>query len=249
MKIRAGGPSFHHLPPPAAERPRVDKSQDESPIEQTLFGSVRPKPLDPAKFPQLAEQLRWLQRQKLKIASFVGDADSDYALLLAEGNNACIDPEGRIYIGATLLARAEDEPALVAGVLAHEIGHRPKTWRRYRQGHGLSRAQLLALARQEEAKADMVAGRALAALDLSPDPLCAFLEAHGHFEKQPENYFPVPDRVRMIRDAHAAQAARKGAAKGMFPGFARESDVKHMMQSPGDATGPKPKKRRFAKSG
>ena len=87
----------------------------------------------------------------MRIAAFVGDAQEDYEILLAEGRAACIDPAGHIYIGEQLVRGDE---SLLLSVLAHEIGHRPKTWKKLHQGHGFTREQLVAFARNEEAKAD-----------------------------------------------------------------------------------------------
>ncbi len=243
MRINTSGPSFHSVPQRASAKRDLAKTQDTSAIETTLFGTVRPKALDASQFPQLAEQLKWLNRQKMRIAAFIGDTQEEYEIVLAEGLNAYIDPSGRIYFGEALI-RLGDE-ALLAGVLAHELGHQPKTWKKLRQGHGLKREQLLAFARHEEAKADRVAGRALAALELDPAPLCDFLKAHGHFEKQPETYFSVDVRVQMIKEAFEAQRTRKDAAKSLFPGYQRASDVKNLVQETRQPppTTPKPRRR------
>lgn len=243
MRITTSSPGFHSVPQRASARATVQKPQEESAIESALFGSVRPKPLDPAHFPALTERLRWLNRQKARIAAFVGDQDEEYEIVLADSDAACIDPHGRIYFGQRLLERGDD--ALIVGVLAHEIGHRPKTWKKLRQGHGLKREQLLALARNEEAKADRVSGRSLAALDLDPKSICDFLRAHGNFEKQPEQYYPVDVRIAMIMEAYDAQRARKDAAKSLFPGYQKATDVKHMVQESKKPppTTPKPRRR------
>jgi hypothetical protein len=243
MRITTSSPGFHSVPQRASARAQAPKAPLGSAIETTLFGTQRPKVLDLAHFAHLAEQLKWLNRQKMRIAAFVGDTQDDYEIVLAEGINACIDPNGRIYIGERLVASADR--ALLLGVLAHEIGHRPKTWKKLRQGHGLSREQLLAFARNEEAKADRVCGRALAALDADPSRVCEFLRATGNFEKQPENYHPTGARIAMIMEAYDAQRARKEAAKSLFPGYQRASDVKHIVdesKKPPPQT-PKPRRR------
>ncbi|MCC6809418.1 MAG: M48 family metalloprotease [Deltaproteobacteria bacterium] len=243
MRISTSGPSFHSVPQRASAK-QTARAQEGSAIETMLFGSVRPKVLDAAHFPQLAEQIRWLNRQKMRIASFVGDKDEEYEIVLAEGMNACIDPHGKIYIGERLISLSDQ--ALLAGVLAHEIGHRPKTWKKLRQGHGLSREQLLAFARDEEAKADRVAGRSLAALELDPQRLCTFLKRTGNFEKQPETYYPADVRVAMIIEAYEAQRTRKDAAKSLFPGYQRATDIKNIVD---ESKKPPPTPRRSRRLG
>src|SRR6266850_2857310 len=124
-------PGFATLPPRAgSSRPEIGRTEDTSPLQTVLFGSVLPKRLDLTQFPQLAEQMRWLMKQKTKLAAFVGDSAGDYDIALAEGESACVDKEGTVFIGEKLVRRAEKDPALLIGVLAHEIGHRPKTWKR-----------------------------------------------------------------------------------------------------------------------
>ena len=67
----------------------------------------------------------------------------------------------------------------------------------------LSRAQLDALYREEEAKADRFAGRILAELGATPDAIERFLRSHakGFEQKQANDYYPVEVRVEMIRRA------------------------------------------------
>lgn len=247
-RINTRSTGFSALPPRAGSlRPGVAQSADQAPLETVLFGSVRPKALELAAFPHLAELMRVLTRLKGRVASFVGDRDDEYSLVLSEGAGACVDKEGRIFLGEKLLQAGRDDPSLLVGVLAHEIGHRPKTWKRLRFGQGLSRADLTALARDEEAKADRVAGRVLAELGLAPDGLCNYLRRHGHFEKQPETYYPVNVRVEMIREAHEAQAERLREAKRLFPDFHRATNLKHLIH---DGRNPDPapaRKRRTIK--
>jgi hypothetical protein len=227
-RITTGGPSFHSLPPRAGTlSPQVQQTEPWQDVQTVLFGAQLPKVLDISQFPQLAEQMRWLKKQKTKLAEFAGDADAEYEIVLAEGRSACIDPEGRIYLGAELVDISDAVPELLIGVLAHEVGHRPKTWKAYPKGQG--RQELAQLARDEEAKADRFAGRALAALGCSPAQLCNFLRKVGHFEKQPENYYPVETRVQMIIEAHAAEAARTRAAQKLFPHFHRSTNVKDLI--------------------
>lgn len=212
-----------------------------SELQTVLFGSQLPKVVDGRNYPQLAEQLAWVRRHKTKLAAFVGDKDSDYDVALAEGLAACIDRHGMIYIGAALLAQAS--PELMLGVLAHEVGHRPKTWHNYRRKEPFLRAELLQMARDEEAKADRVAGRAIAEFQTTPDALCEFLLVHGNFEKPPENYYPVEVRIAMIREAYASGVARGSAAKKLFPQFEKETSVRTLIQAGEDPRIPRKTRR------
>lgn len=248
MRISTSSPHLHSQPQTAhASATKLPDANEPLPLQTVLFGATLPKAVDPASYPQLAEQLRWLMKQKAKIATFVGDKDEEYAIVLSEGEAACIDQHNRIFLGVDLVARSLKEQGLLVGILAHEIGHRPKTWKRVKHDHGMKRAQLAELAKMEEAKADRVAGRALAEMGLLPDELCQFLLAHGHFEKQPEAYFPVDMRVELIRDAHASQIQRSTSAQKLFPQFQRAQSVKGLIHD-GKATSAPRKKRRIARS-
>lgn len=245
MRITTSSPGFTALPPRAGASSQELKAMDApGELQTVLFGSQLPKIVDAGSYPQLAEQLAWLRRHKTKLAAFVGDQDSDYDVALAEGLAACIDRNGTIYIGVALLALAT--PELMLGVLAHEVGHRPKTWQSYRRKEPFTRAELLQMARDEEAKADRVAGRAIAEFQITPDDLCEFLRVHGNFEKPPENYYPVAVRIAMIRQAFASGQARGNAAKKLFPQFEKETSARNLIHTGED---PLPRnKRRLIRS-
>ncbi|MBI3180308.1 MAG: hypothetical protein HYZ27_11645, partial [Deltaproteobacteria bacterium] len=131
-------------------------------VQQALFGKPKPPVLDPAQFPQLAAQLRLLAGYKKKLALMAGDEEDDYDIVLADGTIAMIDEQGTIYVGAGFLAACGERPEVLVGVLAHEIGHRPKRWRDYPARRQLSHRELEAICRHEEPCADIFAGKALA---------------------------------------------------------------------------------------
>ena len=188
-------------------------------IQQALFGRAKPPLLDPAQFPQLAEQLRLLNRYKKKLAAMAGDEDDDYEVVLAEGTIAQIDENGTIYVGARFLAAFSDKPEVLVGVLAHEVGHRPKRWGEYRVRRQLTHEELSALCRHEETRADLFAGKALAEMDLDAEPLVEFLE---RIEQGPHpEYFPAKVRAEIIRDAHAGRAYGRESRRKLFPEFDR----------------------------
>lgn len=213
----------------SAEVPQVGQQ-----VQQTLFGRAKPPILDPAQFPQLAAQLRLLNRYKKKLATMAGDDEGDYEVVLTEGTIAMIDAEGQVYVGAGFLqafADAETNSAaesVLVGVLGHEIGHRPKRWNKYRSKRRLSRDELQQLCRFEETRADIFAGKALAEMGLSADPLCEFLLAitSGDPNASHPEYFPVNVRVEVIQEAFSGRTYRRKARRSLFPGFDRMSSPK-----------------------
>ncbi len=203
----------------SADVPQIGKQ-----VQQTLFGKPKPTILDPAQFPQLAEQLKLLKKYRKKLAVMAGDEEDDYQLVLADGTIAQIDENGMIYIGAGFLEACKNHPEILVGVLAHEIGHRPKRWGEYRERKQLTKGQLEALCRYEETRADIFAGKALAEMEMSWEPLAAFLES---MEDQPHpEYFPAKVRAQVLCDAHQGREYRSVNRKKMFPEFDRMTSPK-----------------------
>jgi hypothetical protein len=190
-------------------------------VQQALFARPKPVLLDPAQFPMLAEQMRVLNKYKKKLAQLAGDDESEYTLHLADGTIAQIDEKGNIFVGAQFLAAAKDKPELLVGVLAHEIGHRPKRWKNYRVRRELTKDDLEALCRHEETRADLFSGKALAEMDLSCDPLIEFLMRHGQGANPHPEYFPPEVRASVIRDAHTSRTYARESRKKLFPDYER----------------------------
>ena len=193
-------------------------------VQAKLFGRIKPPILDPALFPEVAAAMAQLQRFKRKLAVMAGDKDEDYLLALADGTIAMIDEYGVIYVGAGFLRACADKPEILAGVLAHEIGHRPKRWNGYRSDKQLAQGELEALCRHEETRADIFAGKGLAELGLSCEPLVAFLQAVE--DKPHPEYFPAEVRGEVIRGAFAERAFRVEARRKLFPEFDRMTSPK-----------------------
>lgn len=193
-------------------------------VSQALFGRAKPPVLDPAKFPQLAEQLKLLQRYKKKLATMAGDDEDDYDICLADGTIAMIDEEGMIYVGAGFLEACCEEPEILVGVLAHEIGHRPKRWKQYKERKELSVQELQALCREEETRADIFAGKALAEMNMSPTPIQNFLKRIQ--DKPHPEYFDADTRAQVIEDAHAGRSYRSDNRKKLFPEYDRAAAPK-----------------------
>lgn len=179
------------------------------PLNVLLFGKRPPRRLDPRRYPSLTKALRKLEYVKDEICEQLGEPAAAFSLGLAEGGNACISREGEILFGAELLERHGGDDDLLVAILGHEVGHRPDQWP---QGQlKLTRAQLSQLYKEEEAKADRLAGRALAKLDADPESVCRFLLAAEKFEggQPPVDYYPAEARARMIREAYQWQRERQ----------------------------------------
>ncbi|MEE2960427.1 MAG: hypothetical protein VYA34_06750 [Myxococcota bacterium] len=207
-----------------SQEPQTSSKASQTPeigsqVKAALFGKPKPTILDPAKFPQLAAQLRLLRRYKGKLAAMGGDQEEDYDICLAEGGIAMIDESGMIYVGAGFLEAYKMHPELLVGVLAHEIGHRPKRWDEYKTERELTREELEELCRHEETRADIFAGKALAEMDMECEPLCEFLLEVGG-QPHPE-YFPAEVRASVVRDAHEGRAYRSENRKKLFPEYDR----------------------------
>ena len=65
---------------------------------------------------------------------------------------------------------------MLVGVLAREIGHRPKRWKEYRNTQPLNKKEMEALCRAEETRADYFAGFALGELT-TLEPVIDFLKS------------------------------------------------------------------------
>lgn len=177
------------------------KRVEPNPLQVLLFGKRPPRLVDARQHPRLKKAFRKLQTAKEQLADALGAHERQFSLALCEGDNASINREGRIAFGVELLEAFERDDDFLVGVLAHEIGHRPWEWPKGDLSQLKAKA-LKTLYRDEEAKADRFAGRALADLGLSPDSLCAFLLRHERFEKgDGGEYYPSAVRVQMIRDA------------------------------------------------
>ena len=190
-------------------------------VEERLFGRGRPELAEPDE--TTAALLARLDGYRKKLARLAGDAETDYWLQLAAGLIAAIDIAGCIYVGRTFLLRTADRLALQVGVLAHEIGHRPRRWLEYRSAAPLSARELEDLCRLEETRADYFAGFALAQLEMPAEPLCDYLseiQAHPHPE-----YFSAPLRAVTIREGHEAGRRRQSNLQKFFPELHRATSA------------------------
>lgn len=196
-------------------------------VQQVLFRGVKPPLLDPALFPEVAAQLRLLRRYLKKLAVMAGDNEDDYSVVLADGTIAMIDEAGTIYLGVGFLQKFAEKKEVLVGALAHEVGHRPKRWNDYSQRQRLNDEELAAICREEETRADIFAGRALAEMDLDCEPLAEFLLALGDGSPKPHpEYFDAQTRSFIIREAHADRSYGTENRRKIFPEFERNKSPK-----------------------
>lgn len=193
-------------------------------VQDELFGKKKPRELD-TDDATLTAQLARLRAFQKKLARLAGDDEDDYAIALAEGTIAMIDARGKVYVGKRFLLTFADALDVQVGVLAHEIGHRPKRWAEYKSAAPRTREELERLCRTEETYADYFAGRALAELGLRVEPLCAFLAAVAELP-HPE-YFSAALRVEVIKDGFADGRRKHELRKKMFPELAKRVSAKH----------------------
>jgi len=187
-------------------------------VQDSLFGRPKPRLLDPDDV-DCAHLMARLHPFRKRLARLAGDDPGDYDLRLAEGTIASIDKEGLIYVGKTFLLTWSEALDVQVGVLAHEIGHRPRRWAEYHALQPQSRDEVEDLCRLEETRADYFAGYALAQLGRPCQPLCDFL-AHIQQHPHPE-YFSAELRARTIQEAHDSGRRQKQNVRKFFPELAR----------------------------
>ncbi len=202
-------------PRPGAQKTQATVGQQ---VQTSLFGKKKP-PIVDVDDPHLAAQMSRLHGYRRRLARLCGDEEDDYDLTLAEGTIAMIDAQGLIYIGKRFVLQHADHLGVLVGVLAHEIGHRPKQWAAYKQQSDLSQEDMNKLCRVEETRADYFAGRALAELGLDAEPLCAFL-LKVQDQPHPE-YFSAPLRAEVIREGFGDGRRQSQNREKFFPEFAR----------------------------
>lgn len=227
-RIQGGGPPQLNTNISSSTSTAAQAEQIPSVREQmvdALFRRTRPRSLNEKDFPELAELLAMLRRYAMKLAVMAGDAEDDYRITLAESGIAMIDEHGEICFGADFLLHHQEEQELLIGVLAHEIGHRPKRWAEYKVRKQLGVEEMQTLCRHEETRADIFSGKGLAELQLSCEALCAYLLDHAA-SPHPE-YHPAEVRAEVIRDAHAGRAYRVENRRKLFPEFDRANSAKN----------------------
>ena len=193
-------------------------------VQDALFGKHKPPSLDPDEFPETKELLALLNTYRRKFAMMAGDSEEEYRLQLADGTIAMIDGHGTIFIGIRFLLQFKDNHDVLIGALAHEIGHRPHRWAEYKTKKELNKKELDYLCRYEETRADLFAGRALAELNLSCEPMITFLK---DIEEGPHpEYFPASLRGEVIREGYDSQKNKAALRKKLWPELDKQTSAR-----------------------
>ena len=195
-------------------------------VEDSLFGKKKPPLLDEDEFPDAAQVLAQLDKYRKKITLLIGDPETEYYLQLADGTIAMIDAHGMIMVGIRFLMKFKDNMPVLVGAIAHEIGHRPKRWAEYKENKPLNIRELQELCRYEETRADLFAGRALAELGMSCEPMIQFLK---DLEEGPHpEYFPAKMRADIIREGFRDQAGKAKTRKKLWPELEKVAPKGHI---------------------
>jgi hypothetical protein len=199
---------------------QVRSSTAAATMQVLLFGKRPPKLVDKRKYPKLKKALSRMGYIKDQVAEMLGRQGEDFKLELCEGENACINRDGQIAVGVDLLEKHQDDDDVLVAIIGHEMGHQPWTWPTFDVSH-LTRPQINALAREEEAKADRFAGRVLALLDADPQAICDFLiQAESFEDHKPRDYYPADVRASMIKAAFQRRTRMLSAGRAVFGGTA-----------------------------
>lgn len=195
-------------------------------VEDSLFGKKKPPLLDEDDFPDAAEVLAKLEKYRRKLVHMIGDPEDEYMLQLADGTIAMIDKNGMIMVGIRFLMKFKDNFPVLVGAIGHEIGHRPRRWAEYKKAKPLNMTELQKLCRYEETRADLFAGRALAELGMSCEPMIRFLK---DMEEGPHpEYFPAKMRADVIRTGYKEQASKVKIRKNLWPELDKLAPKSHI---------------------
>lgn len=223
--LQSGALNSSGMPPEIGGQPQAQATRSVGEqVTQSIFSRPRPMLLEPSEHPELMALMAVLDKYRRRLAMLVGDEDKEYTLALAASGSAAIDERGIIFMGAGFLATHRHRLEVLVGAIAHEVGHRPKRMRTLSLKRDLTPAELHALCLHEEIRADYFAGRGLAELQLSCEPLIGYLQAVDA-PPHPE-YLPTGERARVIREGHAAGAARSGMREKLFPEFHRATNMR-----------------------
>lgn len=188
-------------------------------VDDSLFGKRKPQILMDED-PEIEALLARLDVYRRRLVRLAQDKEDDYALVLTEGPIVTIMRDGEIFVGRAFLVNWAASLDAQVGVLAHEIGHRPKRWAELQTREDLSRLEGEEMCRLEELRADTFTGYALSQFGLRYEPLFSYLEQvqsiHPH-----QRYFSVGLRQVTIQEAFEAGLRQTTNMKKMFPEFAR----------------------------
>ncbi len=187
---------------------------------QKSFGEKPPNPADISKDPELMKLFSerglvgWLE-EKIKRASrqhgIIIPAHDITAMAMPhmpgkqEGN--------KVFLGVEFARQNQDDPNLIAGVLAHEWGHLVSDFLQGLDPERMSLGEINALRREEEGYADAYAGRLLYLIGHNPEGLLRHLESHNCSSAK---YHEFEIRKAIIVAAYHAQIRQQETAAKIF---------------------------------
>lgn len=200
------------LHPPIISTPEAPIFQGPNPKS---IGEIPPKIVNLYDYPNLIHlftESGLVPRTRRKLELLSGKKARQ--VVLAENTVGSADPNGTIYLGVDFLELAQSNPALLAGVMAHEWGH---LMSQLGQGNleDLNWDQIFELRREEEASADAFAGRILPLMGYSVEPLVQFL-MQGKDKHATHKYYRPEIRAAIIRRAAQTTRDRQKLARGLF---------------------------------
>ena len=136
----------------------------------------------------------------------------------AKGRVACVDEDDVVYVGVDFLEKYQNSEDLIAGIMAHEWGHMVSTLPSLDDLDKMSLDELLELRRDEEAGADVFAGRVLYVMGYSVDDMIEFLKSLEKIKKKikTKKYHPTEIREEILREAYKAQKKNEETAHKLF---------------------------------
>ncbi len=184
-------------------------------LSKKTIGEIAPKIVDPSQFPELAALLTHygvISRIRRKLMTLCGKKGQ---IVLAENTIGAADNKGVVYLGVDFLSAHQNNPALLAGVMAHEWGHLISNLNKHGNLDHLNWDQLHEIRRDEEASADAFCGRIMPMMGYSVEPLVEFLEKSKE-GSETQKYYSIPIRVEIIREATKITLQRQSFSKRLF---------------------------------
>ncbi len=183
------------------------------------IGEVPPTIVNPADYPHLEHLVSFYGVvfgifRKLKTLTKRNNKKDK--VVLAKNTVGAADNKGVIYLGVDFLEEYQNNPAVIAGVLAHEWGHLLSNIAKYGSLDNLSWDEIFAIRKEEECGADAFCGRILPLMGYSVEPIIEFLMSKKDQHKESHKYYSPEGRAEIIRQAAQATLERQKLSREMF---------------------------------
>jgi hypothetical protein len=185
--------------------------------QRKSIGEIPPQIVNPADYPALAALLTQygvISRIRRKLTTLSGQKGR---IVLAKNTVGAADNKGLVYLGVDFLEENQNNPSLIAGIMAHEWGHLLSTALKYGRFDHLSWDELFEIRREEEAAADAFCGRNLPLMGYSVEPLVQFLlQGKDKWGSHSHKYFNPQIRAQILRQAAQTTQERQNFSKKLF---------------------------------